>query len=27
MVESFIKAICNKSEFHPFLLHARDACL
>ena len=27
MVESFIKAICNKSEFHPFLLHAREACL
>ena len=27
MVESFIKAICGRTEFHPFLLHARDACL
>jgi CRISPR-associated endonuclease Cas1 len=27
MVESFIKSICYRSKFHPFLLHARDACL
>lgn len=27
MVESFIAHICSKSTFHPFKLHARDACL
>ena len=26
-VESFAKAVSSKQAFHPFLLHARDACL
>jgi CRISPR-associated endonuclease Cas1 len=27
MVESFIRALDGKEAFHPFVLHARDACL
>lgn len=27
MVESFVRSLLDKSPFHPFLLHARDACI
>lgn len=27
MVESFVRAVLERSAFHPFLLHARDACI
>jgi hypothetical protein len=27
MVESFVRAVVEREEFQPFLLHARDACV
>lgn len=27
MVESFVRSLDGKEPFHPFILHARDACI